>query len=146
MAGRNVDDFISSKKRDVNTSPGHLLKGRVIQGFPQGQMLSSAIEMPTDPRFDSAREAVALIDRVHGVRGLNLELDVDPLNANTDAAYAAAIVGIEKTGVIFYNASKNVSKVAFLEELGHALDHQAFTNLGGYATDTRESDLGCVDF
>jgi hypothetical protein len=82
-----------------------------------------------------------LVERVHGVRNLVVELDVCSLNRNTEAAYAAAHIAGQKSGVIFYNSRKSVSCAAFLEEFGHALDHQAFNDRLDWASETGDSDI-----
>ena len=134
-------DFIASKKRQVNTSLSAPLKARPIAGSPVAHALSEQIQILDDSRFDSARHGVSLIEDVHGARNLDIETGFDRLNANTDAAYAPANLQNQKKGIIFYNPQKNVSTIAFLEEMGHALDHQAFSALDGFASDVGNSSI-----
>lgn len=67
-----------------------------------------------------------------------------PLGPNTDAAYLPAQNAFEKSGMILYNPAKRVSRIAFLEEFGHALDHQAFSQFDGLASSVGNSDVESV--
>jgi hypothetical protein len=135
-------EFIESKKRKRNASVQQPLNFRPTNANPSRNRVSDVIELPSGDQFKGIHEAVMLIEQVHGVSDLSVAFAPYPLGQHTDAAYAPADTDSRpKSGFILYKQKTKISAMSFLEEFAHALDHQAFLDRPGYATDAGDSDI-----
>jgi hypothetical protein len=92
----------------------------------KGTPLSSAFIVPDSKLYRPVRQALELMDSVHG-DGVIEPLPVNIRNLSLDTLGGYALRDNRPEGVLF-NGRFGVNSPTMVEEVGHILDHQGFNN------------------
>jgi hypothetical protein len=134
----NGGDITPSAAPERNDGSGALPAFRPSSRSPRGVPVSDFLTVPSTRRHAPARNALELVDRVHG------DGDLEPINMtsarmspDTPGGYATSA---GRPHAIIFNTSTRIEVSTALEEIAHMLDHQV---LGGrpWASEYADSDL-----